>query len=78
MEQKKRRLGPTDLVFKGIGKIGSEYDFTVLIALRALQIQSGLPPLSRSGSRDCLEMAIEEVIEGKVKIKPKDEEPALD
>ena len=78
MEQEKRKLRVTDLIFDGIEKIGSEYDFTVLTAGRALQIQAGLLPFSRSGGKSCVEMAIEEIIEGKVKIKPKDEEPSLE
>ena len=78
MEQEKRKLRLTDLIFEGTDKIGSEYDFTVLTARRALQIQAGLPPFSRSGGKGCLEMAIEEIIDGKVEIKPKDEEPSLE
>ena len=78
MEQERRRRGITDLVFDGISKIGSEYDFTVLMAGRALQIQSGLPPFSRSGGKGCIETAIEEIIEGRVQIKPKDEGPSLE
>ena len=78
MEHERRRHRLTDLIFDGIEKTGSEYDFTVLTASRALQIQAGLLPFSRSGSKGCLEMAIEEIIEGKVEIRPKDEEPSLE
>ncbi|MBN2209095.1 MAG: DNA-directed RNA polymerase subunit omega [Candidatus Coatesbacteria bacterium] len=73
MEGKRTSPAVTELVFEGIAKIDSEYDFTVLSAVRALQIQSGLPPLTRSGSRSCLERAMEEIIEGKIEIKPQDE-----
>ncbi len=78
MEREKQGLGLTDLIFEGMAKIGSEYDFTVLTANRALQIQEGLPPFSRSGGKGCLEMAIEEIIEGKVEIKPDDEGLSLE
>ena len=77
MEQERRRRGITDLVFEGISKIGSEYDFTVLMAGRALQIQSGLPPFSRSGGKGCFETAIEEIIDGRVEIKPREKDEAL-
>jgi len=78
MEHEKQRLRLTDLIFDGIEKIGSEYDFTVLTASRALQIQAGLMPFSRSGGKGSLEMAMEEIIEGKVEIRPTDEEPSLE
>jgi len=78
MRQEKRRREVTDLIFEGMRKIGSEYDFTVLTSSRALQIEDGLPPFSRSGRRSSLEMAIEEIIKGKVEIKPKGEEPSLE
>ncbi len=78
MERDKQGLGLTELIFEGMAKIGSEYDFTVLTAARALQIQSGLLPFSRSGGKGCLEMAIEEIIEGKVEIKPDDGELSLE
>ena len=76
MEQKVRRRGITELVFDGIIKIGSEYDFTVLTASRALQIQDAMPPFSRSGGRSPIEMAIEEIIDGRVEIKPQEEDEA--
>ena len=77
MEQERRRRGITDLVFSGISKVGSEYDFTVLAASRALQIQDGMPPFSRSGGKSPIETAIEEIIDGRVEIKPQEKEEAL-
>ena len=77
MEQEGRRRGITDLVFDGIGKVGSEYDFTVLTASRALQIQDGMPPFSRSGGKSPIEMAIEEIIDGRVEIRPREKDEAL-
>ncbi|MBN1591663.1 MAG: DNA-directed RNA polymerase subunit omega [Candidatus Coatesbacteria bacterium] len=74
MEQERRRRGVTDLIFDGISKVGSEYDFTVLSAGRALQIQSGMLPFSRTAGKGPLETAIEEIIEGRVEIKHQDED----
>ena len=70
-------MSVVELVPLGVSKIGSEYDFTVLTAGRALQIQSSLMPFSRSGGKSCIEIAIEEILEGKVGIKPKDEGQSL-
>ena len=77
MEEDRRGGRVVELVPLGVSKIGSEYDFTVLAAGRALQIQSGLLPFSRGGGRSCIEIAIEEILEGKVGVKSKDEEPSL-
>ncbi|HUT04693.1 MAG TPA: DNA-directed RNA polymerase subunit omega [bacterium] len=77
MEEDRRGGTVVELVPMGVRKIGSEYDFTVLTAGRALQIQSGLLPFSRGGGKSCIEIAIEEILEGKVGIKPKDDKPSL-
>ncbi len=77
MEEDRRSRSIVELAPMGISKIGSEYDFTVLAAARALQIQSGLLPFSRGGGKSCIEIAIEEILEGKVGIKPKDDESSL-
>jgi len=66
-----------ELVLEGIEKVGSEYDFAVLLGKRALQIQSGLTPFSGAG-KGSLGMAVEEIVEGKVQIKPKEEEPQVE
>jgi len=77
MEEDRRGGRVVELAPMGISKIGSEYDFTVLAAGRALQIQSGLLPFARGSGKSCIEIAIEEILEGKVGIKPKDEKPSL-
>jgi len=44
----------------------TRYERTRLMSARALQIAQGAPPLVRSGSKDNLEIAAEELEKGKI------------
>ncbi|MCD6326487.1 DNA-directed RNA polymerase subunit omega [bacterium] len=61
----------TELIFKGIDMVGSEYDYVSILARRALQLQSGQMPFAGSGRRSNLEKAMEEIVSGKVTVMPR-------
>ena len=44
----------------------TRYERTRLMSARALQIAQGAPPLVRSGSKDNLKIAVEELEKGKI------------
>ena len=52
-----------------LDKVGSVYKLVILASRRALELNDGAPPLIETGDKRTAIVALEEILQGKVRLK---------